>query len=121
VDSNFVSPDAFQPLRIPGPYLPDSVGDNTSELGLFRLFFDDSVLERLVTSTNDYAEKNQSIKPNMYKRFKRHPLTPDEIMRYLGCLLLLSISSVRNYCSAWSKKSSQHLSHLHRLLTRDRF
>ena len=121
VDSNFVSPDAFQPLRIPGPHLPDSVGDDTSELGLFRLFFDDSVLERLVTSTNDYADKNQSIKPNMYKRFKRHPLTPDEIMRYLGCLLLLSISSVRNYCSAWSKKSSQHLSHLPRLLTRDRF
>lgn len=71
-----------------------------------------------MTSTNDYAEKNRSKKPNMYKIFK---LTPDEMMHYLGCLLLLNINSVRNYHLAWSKKSSQHLTHLHQLLTRDRF
>ena len=32
-----------------------------------------------------------------------------------------SINSVRNYHLAWSKKSSQHLSHLHQLMSSDRF
>ena len=121
VDSDYEETDAFNPLRVPGPHLPESVGDNPSELDLFQLFIDEGVLERLVTSTNEYAEKNRNNKPIMYKRFKHHPLTPDEMMRYLGCLLLLSINSVRNYCLALSKKSSQHLSHLHRLMSRDRF
>ena len=67
-----------------------------------------------MTSTNDYAEKNRSKKPNMYKRFRQH-------RHYIGCLLPLSINSVRNYCLAWRKKSSQHLSHLHQMLTGDRF
>ena len=42
-------------------------------------------------------------------------------MRYFGCLLLLSINSVRNYRCAWMKKSSQYLCHLHHLLSRDCF
>ena len=119
--SHHIEPDDFHPLRVPGPYLPEHVDEDPSELDLFQLFIDEHILERLVTSTNDYAEEIRHKKPNMYKRFERHRLTPDEMMRYIGCLLLLSINSVRNYCLAWSKKSSQHLSHLHRLLTRDHF
>ena len=76
------------------------------ELDLFQLFIDEDTLERLVTSKNDYAEKNQDRKPNMYKRFWRHQLITDEMMRYLGCLLLLSINSVQNYRLAWSKTSN---------------
>ena len=120
-NSHHIEPDDFHPLRVPGPHLPENVDEDASELDLFQLFIDEHIPERLVTSTNDYAEKNKSKKPNMYKRFRRHRLTPDEMMRYIGCLLLLSINSVHNYRLAWSKKSSQHLSHLHRLLTRDRF
>ena len=57
----------------------------------------------------------------MYQRFKRHPLTNDEMMRYLGCLLLLSINSVQIYTQAWNEKSCQYLPSLQCLLTRDRF
>ena len=42
-------------------------------------------------------------------------------MRFLGCLLLLSIDSVQNYRQAWNDKSSQHLVYLNHLLTHDRF
>ena len=121
VDSDYIAADIFQPLRVPGPHLPEGADDQVSGLDLVQLFIDDSVLERLVKSTNDYADKNRTKKPNMYKRFKRHPITPDEMMRYLGCLVLLSINSVRNYRLAWSKKSSQHLPQLLRMLSRDRF
>ena len=120
-EDEFTPPNEFQPVRNPGPHLPDNLKEDASELDLFRLFIDDEVLERLVSATNDYAEKNKHQKANMYQRFKRHPLTNDEMMRYLGCLLLLSIDSVRNYKQAWNEKSSQYLANLHRLLTRDRF
>jgi DNA excision repair protein ERCC-6 len=82
---------------------------------------DQDVLQRLVTATNDYAEKNRNTKANMYRRFRRHPLSCEEIMCYLGCLLLLSINSVRNYSYAWKETSSQYLINLHRLLSKDRF
>ena len=42
-------------------------------------------------------------------------------MSYLGCLLLLSINSVRNYRQAWNESSSQCLVNLCQLLSRDRF
>ena len=121
MDSHHFEPDDFYPLLFPGPHLPEHVDKDSSELDLFQLFINKHILEHLVTSTNDYAEKNRYKKPNMYKRFKGHRLTPDEMMHYIGCLLLLSINSVCNYRLTWSKKSSQHLSYLHRLLTRDRY
>ena len=120
-DDGFAAQQEFQPLRTPGPHLPDSLPEELSELDLFRLFVDDEVLQRLVTATNDYAEKNKQNKPNMYERFRRHPLTTEEMMSYLGCLLLLSINSVRNYRQAWNESSSQYLVNLRRLLSRDRF
>ena len=92
-DSHHIEPDNFHPLRVPGPYLPEHVDEDPSELDLFQLFIDEHILERLVTSTNDYAEENRHKKPNMYKRFKRHRLTPDEMMRYIGCLLLKTIEN----------------------------
>ena len=120
-DDGLAAQQEFQPLRTPGPHLPDSLPEEPSELDLFRLFVDDEVLQRLVTATNDYAEKNKENKPNMYERFRRHPLTTEEMMSYLGCLLLLRINSVRNYRQAWNESSSQYLVNLRRLLSRDRF
>ena len=57
----------------------------------------------------------------MYARFKRTPMTREEMMRYIACLLLLSINSVRSYRQAWDSKSSQYLVRLHELMSRHRF
>ena len=43
----------------------------------------------------------------MYTRFKRTPLTKEELIRYIGVLLLFSVNSVRNFRKAWERKSSQ--------------
>ena len=91
-------------------------------LYLFCLFVDDEILNRLAANTTtQYAAPKKDAKPTMHMKFKRHPLTADKIMRFLGCLLLLSIDSVQNYRQAWNDKSSQHLVYLNHLLTHDRF
>ena len=42
-------------------------------------------------------------------------------MRYIGCLLLLSINSVRSHRKAWDPKSSQYIIRLNDLMSRHRF
>lgn len=120
-DTTFEEPEEFQPLRDPGPYLPATLELEPTALDIFCLFIDDEVLEHLVTATNQYAAQKRDRTPTTYERFMRHPLTAEEVMRFLGCLLLLSINSVRNYRQAWNSNSSQHLVQLSRLLSRDRF
>ena len=78
-----------------------------SELDVVKLFLTDDILEKFVTATNDYAESKRNVKKSMYLRFKRSPLTKEELFRFIGVLLLLSINSVRNYRKAWEKRSSQ--------------
>lgn len=117
-DHGFQEHDEFLPLREPGPHMPS---DTVEELDIFRLFFDDDTLERLVASTNAYAESKKEQKPLMYLRFKQTPLTKEEMMRYIGALLLLSISSTRSYRQAWNVRSSQVLVRLLDLMSRNRF
>ena len=117
-DNGFRDHDDFLPLRDPGPHLPS---DNLEKLDIFRLFFDADTLERLVVSTNAYAESKKAQKRLMYLRFKKSPLTKEEMMRYIGVLLLLSISSTRSYRQAWNVRSSQVLVRLLDLMSRNRF
>ena len=104
-DSSFEEGEAFCPTREVGPQLSDD--DSSAELDLFSKYFDDTVIKQLVDATNDYAEQKKNTKRLMYKRFKNVPLTSDEMSRYLGVLLLLSISSIRSYRQAWNPRSSQ--------------
>ena len=106
LDNNHSAPPDFNPLRVPGPHLPPGT-DPTSELDYFRLFFDDEVLDNLVTATNEYAEDKKDQLKSMYRRFIIKPLTRDEMLGYIGVLIHLGINSVRNYKQVWNIKSSQ--------------
>ena len=90
-----------------GPQLSDN--DSSAELNLFRKYFDDTVMKQLVDATNDYAEQKKNTKRLMYKRFKNVPLMSDEMSRYLGILLLLSISSIRSYRQAWDRGDPRYI------------
>ena len=79
------------------------------------------MLEHFVKATNSYAEKKKEEKRNFYRKFKLVPLMKEEMLRYIGVLLLLSVNSVRSYRLAWDPKSSQALIHLHDLMSRNRF
>ena len=100
----------FMPIREPGPHIQDGCN---SELDLLRLFLPDEILDQFIRATNDYAELKRREKRMMYMRFKRSDLTVDELLWYMGVLLLLSINSVRNYRKAWERKSPQVCIHIH--------
>ena len=104
IDAAFVKPMDFHPNRQPGPQIPLQ---GKTPLDIFQLFFDNEVLEHLVASTNAYAELKKAQKPKSYQRFMLHKLTKEEMLRYIGVLLLLSVNSVRSYRQAWNPKSSQ--------------
>ena len=105
-DDGFEEGDEFSPIRQVGLHLP-TTSEDLSELDICQLFVTDEVIDRLVCSTNEYAERNKDKKNFQYRLFKLSPLTCDEMRRYLGVLLLLSISSIRSYRQAWDTNSSQ--------------
>ena len=104
-DTDFVEWSEFMPLREPGPQLQDD--QPATELDLLRLFISDDLLDKFIIATNAYAETKKNVKPAMYIRFKRTPLTREELLRYIGAHYLLSINSVRNFRKAWERRSSQ--------------
>ena len=120
-DTAFVECSDFLPIRDPGPHLPFPEQQCITELDLFSLYITDGMLEHFVEATNSYAESKKESKRGMYRQFKLVPLTKEELLRYLGVLLLLSINSVRSYRQAWDRKSSQLLVRLHDLMSRNRF
>ena len=118
-DSGAIQPPEFQPSRPPGPYVPDQ--SETSALGLFKLFFDDTALDMVVQSTLSYADHNKQRKKGRYALFSRKPFTRGILMAFLGVLILLGIHSVRNYRKAWSVSRAQVLIRLNDLMTCQRF
>jgi hypothetical protein len=111
IDSDFQEPEEFAPVNSPGPQL-DSNDDQTG-FDLFRLFINDDVLDRLVESTLAYAEAKKNEKRLMYIRLQKSPLTKEEMARYIGALLLLSITSTKSYRQAWNPKKNQVVLHTH--------
>ena len=105
-DEAFHQPADFQPKRDPGPHLPEGLMANPGELDLFEMFFDQDILLMIAAATNAYAESKKNQNPLMYRRFKLTALTTEEIMRYIGVLLLLSLNTTRNYRQAWNIRSS---------------
>ena len=118
-DDNFEGAPEFQPRRTPGPHLPPNT--DVSALDLFELYFDDTVITRLVESTVAYAEENKERKKSMYRRLKLRELNKEEMMRFIAVLLLLGITGVRSYRKAWSMKNAQFIIRLNELMSRNRF
>lgn len=116
-DTNFEEPEESSRLEIQ-ENIPATVKLEPTTLDIFCLFIDDDeVLEHLITATTSMLLQSERTQTT-YKQFKRHPLTAEEV---LGCLLLLSINSVRNYRQAWNSNSILHLVQLSQLLARECF
>ena len=64
------------------------------------MFFDDTILERILNCTFAYAEYKKNEKRKRYELFMRKKLMKAEIIAFLGALILLGIHSVRNHRKA---------------------
>ena len=103
-DSTYKPPEEFCPLPDPGPNLPENC--DISALSLFEQFFDEHVINRIIKSTLSYAEFRKQAKPKRYTLFKKRPFSKEELMAFLGALILLGIHSVRNHRKAWESLKS---------------
>ena len=92
-----------------------------SALGLFKEFFDDSALDRIVQSTLSYAEHNKERKKGRYTLFQQKPFTRMVVMAFIGVLILLGIHGVRSHRKAWSEARAQVMIRLNDLMTCQRF
>ena len=119
-DNGVQCEEEFVPLRQPGPHLASDM--QISALSLFELHFDDKAIDMLITATLSYAEaRKQSKKKKRCKLFKHTPLTKEEMMAFIGSLILLGIHAVHNYRKAWSESKAQVLIRLHDLMSCQRF
>ena len=91
--------DDFCPHCEPGPHIPSDASDDVCALSLFELFFDDWAMKRIRSCTLAYAE---SKKLKQYNIFTRRSLTKEELMAFIGALVLLGINRVRNHRKTWS-------------------
>ena len=84
-------------------------------LGLFSLFFDDSLISLIVDETNRYAE--QSLRGTN----KEWSTNAEEIRAYLGFMILMGINKLPEIRDYWSNSEYLHYSPIADRITRDRF
>ncbi len=115
-DSAFVYPisNSFCPIREPGPHIPDDT--EIDPLSLFELYFDNTVVERILESTLAYADHKKSEMNVSYSKFMLLSFTKAKLFSYLGALILLGLHGVRNHRYTWSTKTAQTLVRLSELL-----
>ena len=113
-DSKHKGSDDFCPLRESGPHVPTG---SWSALNLFKLFFDTSIMDRILRCTYAYAESKKDSKKGRYKLFMKKRVGISHLFAFIGALILLGIHGVRNHRKAWSTARAQVLYRLRDLLT----
>ena len=113
-DSRHKGSDTFCPLREGGPHVP---AGSWSALDLFKLFFNASIMERILRCTYAYAESKKDSKKGRYKLFMKKKVGISHLFAFIGALILLGIHGVRNHRKAWSTARAQVLYRLRDLLT----
>uniref|UniRef100_A0A8C7X1T9 PiggyBac transposable element-derived protein domain-containing protein n=1 Tax=Oryzias sinensis TaxID=183150 RepID=A0A8C7X1T9_9TELE len=109
-------PPTFLPKRTPGVQPPLTTGKQTPG-AIFSQFFDAEVLKILCENTNSFAQK----KKETGKPFPWKDLTPQELTKYLGLLLYMSVCNFPRITDYWRKNSIFHVSYPAAVMSRDRF
>ena len=84
-------------------------------LGLFSLFFDDSLISLIVDETNRYA--TQALQGTE----KEWSTNAEEIKAYLGFMILMGVNKLPEIRDYWSTNEFLHYSPIADRITRDRF
>ncbi|XP_051815619.1 piggyBac transposable element-derived protein 4-like [Acanthochromis polyacanthus] len=83
----------------------------------FFFFFDAQVLKILCTNTNKNAHKNLE----QGKKFAWTDITPQELSKYIGTLLFMSVCNLPKVSDFWRTKTIFHVPFPSTVMSRDRF
>lgn len=83
---------------------------------LFKLLFDDDIINNLVFQTNLYANQKYQLSGNKYI-----PTTEEEINVFLGINLLMGIKTMPSYKDYWSSNPDLHDAYISQLMPVNRF
>jgi Transposase IS4 len=84
----------MDPIANPGLTLPDSFNSEDAE-ALFRLLFDDRILDRIVRCTNLNAASK-------HHKGAWKPVLREDILSYLGILIFFSLEKVTEQRDYWN-------------------
>ena len=110
--SKDASPVAVTPCNEPaGPQVPLP----SDPLGLFSLFFDDTLVDLIVKETNRYAEQT------LQGTDKEWSTDAAEIRAYMGFMILMGINHLPEIRDYWSTNEYLHYAPIADRISRDRF
>ena len=114
---------SFSPSRNPGPHINKHfLRRKNTALDFFSLFFDQQLIEKIVSHTNEYAHitiMNKSTYADKHGAWVE--TTPAEIRNLIAILIyqgLVRVSSFKNY---WSTKSLYHGLWARTMMSRNRY
>nr|XP_033502423.1 piggyBac transposable element-derived protein 4-like [Epinephelus lanceolatus] len=110
------TPPRFFPKRPPGVQLPFNLG-NPSPGEIFCRFVDAEVLQHLVECTNKKAATNQE----KGKTFVWTPVSTDELKKFIGLLLYMSVVQMPQLSDYWRQGTIFHQPYPATVMSRDRF
>lgn len=119
----------FRPLNIPFTsemkINADLPQDNPTEFDYFRLYLTDDIIHVVVTETNRYAEQYlhdnaDNLRPHSTARAWK-PTNSDEMITFLGILLLMGIIYKPRLPMYWSTNELYHTTIFSQVMPRDRF
>ena len=112
-----------------GPTLPDTFSDTSVPLEYFKLFFTDSLIEKIVKYTNQYAHiqitKKRITNPDYCDKEwaldGSDNVTLHEMWAYIGCCVIMSINPSRQLRHVFSSDPYMNNSGLRSVFTLKRF
>lgn len=115
-DDGVPPPLRFNPRRIPGVQPPLNMG-NPSPGEIFSHFFDAAVFRLVCENTNKNAAKNLE----KGRKFIWTKISPDEMKRFIGLLLYMSVLDLPKMTDFWCQHTIFHVAFPATVMTRDRF
>ena len=95
-------PFPFIPPRSVGVHLLADINPNCAE-SLFKLFFNDVVIQMICKASDEYAELHKDTKPVIYSYYKG--MLSADLYKLIGIIVHLGYRKIPRYRLAWSPKS----------------
>ncbi len=117
-DSKVPKTHTFNPAREVGPHLPSNI-DITSPIDIFKLYFDENIVQVIISATNEYAEKMKDVKKSMYRNFQE--MTADNFFAVVGIFIHMGYRKIPRYRLMWSLTSLCFDPIISKVMSRNKF